>query len=76
MKDGSDKIPKLFTPLKLRGVEFQNRIAVRRPGFVTHANAEHTEHSSPHFANTLPKMDTTQPGTIPTSVASFSADPA
>ncbi|KAF2258136.1 FMN-linked oxidoreductase [Lojkania enalia] len=26
MKDGSDKIPKLFTPLKLRGIIVQNRI--------------------------------------------------
>lgn len=26
MKDGSDKIPKLFTPLKLRGLTLQNRI--------------------------------------------------
>jgi 2,4-dienoyl-CoA reductase-like NADH-dependent reductase (Old Yellow Enzyme family) len=28
MLDGSSKIPKLFTPLKLRGVEIQNRIAL------------------------------------------------
>jgi hypothetical protein len=28
MKDGNGKLPKLFTPLKLRGVEFQNRIGV------------------------------------------------
>ncbi|PSN75603.1 FMN-linked oxidoreductase [Corynespora cassiicola Philippines] len=28
MKDGSTKIPKLFTPLKIRGVTLQNRIAV------------------------------------------------
>lgn len=28
MKDGSDKIPKLFQPLKIRGLEFQNRIFV------------------------------------------------
>ncbi|KAF1966554.1 NADPH dehydrogenase [Bimuria novae-zelandiae CBS 107.79] len=26
MKDGSDAIPKLFQPIKIRGVEFQNRI--------------------------------------------------
>lgn len=26
MKDGSDKVPKLFTPLKLRGLTLQNRI--------------------------------------------------
>jgi 2,4-dienoyl-CoA reductase-like NADH-dependent reductase (Old Yellow Enzyme family) len=28
MLDGSSKIPKLFTPLKLRGIEIQNRIAL------------------------------------------------
>ena len=28
MLDGSSKIPKLFTPLKLRGLEIQNRIAL------------------------------------------------
>ena len=28
MKDGSDKIPKLFQPLKLRGLTLQNRVAV------------------------------------------------
>ncbi|KAF2745361.1 FMN-linked oxidoreductase [Sporormia fimetaria CBS 119925] len=28
MKDGSNKIPKLFTPIKLRGLELQNRIAL------------------------------------------------
>jgi 2,4-dienoyl-CoA reductase-like NADH-dependent reductase (Old Yellow Enzyme family) len=28
MLDGSDKIPKLFQPLKLRGLELQNRIAL------------------------------------------------
>ncbi|KAF1850242.1 FMN-linked oxidoreductase [Cucurbitaria berberidis CBS 394.84] len=28
MLDGSSKIPKLFTPLKLRGLELQNRIAL------------------------------------------------
>lgn len=28
MKDGSDKIPKLFKPLKIRGLELQNRIFV------------------------------------------------
>lgn len=28
MLDGSSKIPKLFTPLKLRGMEMQNRIAL------------------------------------------------
>lgn len=29
MKDGSDNIPKLFTPIKIRGVQLQNRIMVR-----------------------------------------------
>ncbi|KAF1953765.1 NADPH dehydrogenase [Byssothecium circinans] len=28
MKDGSDKIPKLFQPLKIRGTTFQNRITL------------------------------------------------
>ena len=28
MKDGSDKLPKLFTPLKLRGLTLQNRLMV------------------------------------------------
>lgn len=37
MKDGSDKIPKLFTPLKLRGLTLQNRIAVRPTEFHTPA---------------------------------------
>ena len=28
MPDGSSKIPKLFTPLKIRGLQMQNRIAL------------------------------------------------
>ena len=35
MKDGSDNIPKLFHPLKIRGTTFQNRIVVRYTRFIT-----------------------------------------
>lgn len=48
MKDGSDKIPKLFTPLKLRGVEFQNRIGLSP---LCQYSAENGHHTAWHFTH-------------------------
>jgi hypothetical protein len=35
LKDGGDKLPKLFTPIKLRGLELQNRVVVSVVRFET-----------------------------------------
>lgn len=48
MTDGSSKIPKLFTPLKIRGLELQNRIALsplcQYSAENGHTNAWHLTH--------------------------------
>jgi 2,4-dienoyl-CoA reductase-like NADH-dependent reductase (Old Yellow Enzyme family) len=48
MVDGSSKIPKLFTPLKLRGLQLQNRIALsplcQYSAEDGHVNAWHLTH--------------------------------
>lgn len=70
MKDGSSKIPKLFTPLKLRGLTLQNRIGVCIPSKFTIAHTNPS--SSPLSANTPPKTATRRTGTSPTWAASSS----
>lgn len=67
-------VPKLFKPIKIRGMTVQNRIMVRQmsclisPGSVTDL-----DNSSRPSANTPPKTDTTQPGTWLISAASSRA---
>lgn len=71
MLDRSCKIPKLFTPLKLRGLQLKNRIAVC-PTFIVTATCEmltNKHHSSRHFVSTLPKTATRPHGILHISVA-------
>ena len=69
------KPPKLFQPLKLRGVTMQNRIMASPAG--PEHGAETTDEllSSPHYVNTPRKTAIIPPGTSPTSAASSSEDP-
>ncbi|KAF2472425.1 FMN-linked oxidoreductase [Lindgomyces ingoldianus] len=48
MKDGSSKIPKLFTPLKLRGLTLQNRIMLSP---LCQYSAEDGHHTAWHFTH-------------------------
>ncbi|KAH7119726.1 NADPH dehydrogenase [Dendryphion nanum] len=48
MKDGSDKIPKLFQPLKLRGLTLHNRIALSP---LCQYSAEDGHHTAWHFTH-------------------------
>ncbi|KAF2193940.1 FMN-linked oxidoreductase [Zopfia rhizophila CBS 207.26] len=48
MKDGSDKIPKLFTPLKLRGQTLHNRIMLSP---LCQYSAEDGHHTAWHFTH-------------------------
>jgi hypothetical protein len=51
------KIPKLFTPLTIRGVTFQNRLGVS-PFALVHIDEKLIPFSWHPSANTLPKMAT------------------
>ncbi|KAF1995340.1 FMN-linked oxidoreductase [Amniculicola lignicola CBS 123094] len=48
MKDGSSKLPKLFTPLKLRGITLQNRTMLSP---LCQYSAEDGHHTAWHFAH-------------------------
>ncbi|KAF2242290.1 FMN-linked oxidoreductase [Trematosphaeria pertusa] len=53
MKDGSDKIPKLFTPLKLRGLTLQNRIALSPLCQYSAENGHHTAWHLTHLGGII-----------------------
>jgi hypothetical protein len=71
MLDRGSKIPKLFTPLKLRGLQLKNRIAVWCTSSITATCDMLTNRhcSSHHFVNTLPKTATRPHGILHISVA-------
>lgn len=48
MKDGSSQLPKLFTPLKLRGLTLQNRIALSP---LCQYSAQNGHHTAWHFTH-------------------------
>ena len=62
--DGSHP-PKLFQPLKLRGLTLQNRIMVCSTQPMAQRIIADNRPSSPRYANTLQRMATTLPGTLP-----------
>lgn len=65
--------PKLFQPLSIRGLTFQNRIGVSPLPPTT--SQQLTPNSSPHYANTPPPTATSPTGTSRTSAGSPNGDP-
>lgn len=53
MKDGSDKIPKLFQPLKLRGLTLQNRVAVSPLCQYSAEDGHHTDWHLTHLGGII-----------------------
>lgn len=53
MKDGSDKIPKLFTPIKLRGMTMQNRIALSPLCQYSSQDGHHTDWQMTHLGGII-----------------------
>jgi 2,4-dienoyl-CoA reductase-like NADH-dependent reductase (Old Yellow Enzyme family) len=53
MKDGSSKLPKLFTPLTLRGLTFQNRIALSPLCQYSAENGHHTPWHLTHLGGII-----------------------
>lgn len=66
--DGSHP-PKLFQPLKLRGLTLQNRIMARPLRPRTQKAAANEITSFPHYANILQRTAITRPGISPTWAA-------
>ncbi|KAF2734410.1 FMN-linked oxidoreductase [Polyplosphaeria fusca] len=53
MKDGSEKFPKLFTPLKLRGLTMQNRIALSPLCQYSSEDGHHTAWQMTHLGGII-----------------------
>ncbi|KAF2649776.1 FMN-linked oxidoreductase [Lophiostoma macrostomum CBS 122681] len=53
MKDGSSKLPKLFTPITLRGLTFQNRIALSPLCQYSAENGHHTPWHLTHLGGII-----------------------